>query len=341
MKKRGEGRATIKTIAEKAGVATSTVSRALTDKPDVDPDTKERILAIAKEIGYTPSALARSLVTRRSYTIGLALYSLADIWVVNLGPKLDEVFREAGYEVFLSTHYLDTEIEHTVCNNFRGRQVDGIIVVNSMLSREYPRLMAEWGIPVVLIGPMHKSEHRYIVAVDERAGSAKAVDYLIELGHRRIGFINFVAGYNPGRLRLEGYQQALQEHRIPFDPSLVTSSEETSCEEDGFRMATQLLSQPDPPTAIYCFNDRAAIGVCHAAARLGLRIPQDLSVVGFDDITIARYLQPPLTTIRPRTDDLGAKAAHMLLDLIAGRDAETPIVIGTELVERESTRRLE
>jgi len=327
-------RVTIKSIAREAGVSLTTVSRALNDRPDIHPATRQRILAIAQELGYTPSAIARSLATQRTHTIGLAVRTLSDMWVAQIVPPIEELAHSAGYEVFISTHHAEAGRERRVLRTFHSRQVEGMIVVSSVLGEEVATLHQAQGIPLVLISPLIQAPHRYVVQTHDVAGGRSATEYLIRLGHRRIAYISTPDWAASGYDRLQGYRAALQAHGIPWEPALVFEGD--AHETGGLEGVQALLSLPDPPTALFCFNDLTAVGALRGARFVGARVPQDLSVIGFDDVPLARYVDPPLSTIRQDMAALGGQAMHMLLDLIAGRETPAPVVLATELVERES-----
>jgi len=328
-------RATIKSIARRAGVSLTTVSRALNDKEDIHPETKARILAIADEMGYSPSAIARSLVTQRSHTIGLAVRTIADMWVAQIVPAIEEELRPAGYGVFLSMHYADVDQERRVLDTFRNRQVDGVIVISSMMGEDHTALYERFSVPTVLISPLRATSHPFVVSTDEQRGVQTATESLIGLGHRRIGHIGVPTWALPGRDRWQGYQQALQTAGLEVDPALVFTGD--AHEEGGREGLRALMSLPDPPTAIVCFNDLTAVGALRGARQLGLSVPGDLSLIGFDDVPLARYVEPPLTTVRQDTHALGHRAAQMLLHLMAGRQPPAPVVLDTTFVDRGST----
>ena len=329
-------RATIKSVARRAGVTPTTVSRALNDKPDISPATKARILAIAEEMGYVPSTLARNLATQRTHTIGLAVRTIADMWVAEVVPAIEDGLREAGYGVFLSTHYLNAERERQAVEAFRSRQVEGIIVISSVQRGGYLSLQQEWGVPIVLISPLMDTTYPYTVLSDGEGGARLATEHLISLGHRRIGYIGVPHWVIRAQDRLEGYRHTLQEYGIPYERSLVVPGD--AHQEGGYQGIRNLLALAQPPTAVVCFNDLTAIGVLRGAHAAGLHVPDDLSIIGFDDVPMAQYVEPPLSTVRQDTYGLGHKALTMLLDLIAGREPpEMPVVLPTELVERGST----
>jgi DNA-binding LacI/PurR family transcriptional regulator len=335
MKPKWRRRMTINNLADLAGVSVSTVSRVLNNKPDVSPETRERVLAIAAEAGYTPSALARSLVTQRTHIVGLGARTSSDQWWAEVVTSIEQVMHEAGFKVFLSNHYMEAARERAVVETFRSWQVDGIIVVTSVLAAEYSAPRVQRGIPIVLIHPLRETDHHYVIQADDVQGAHQATSYLIRLGHRRIGHVGLPSEYLPGRDRLEGYRQALEAAGLAYDPSLVVLG--SSPEKGGETGMERLLSLPKPPTAVFCFNDLLAIDALRRARTMGRRVPDDVSVIGYDDIALARYVEPALSTVRQDTAALGRRAALMLLDLIAGRETGAPIRVETQLVEREST----
>jgi DNA-binding LacI/PurR family transcriptional regulator len=328
-------RVTIKRIAREAGVSLTTVSRALNDRPDIRPDTRERILAIAQELGYTPNAIARSLATQRTNTIGLTVRTLLDMWAAQIILTIEELARSSGYEVFVSTHHAEAVRERAVLKTFHSRQVEGVIIVSSVLGEEIVALQGPLAMPIVLISPLVHTPHRYSVQVDEVGAAQSATEYLIRLGHRRIAHVGAPEWAAPGHDRLQGYRAALEAHGIPFDPELVFVGD--AHETGGLEGVQALLALRDPPTGLFCFNDLTAVGALHGARLKGVRVPQDLSVVGFDDVSLVNYVDPPLSTIRQDMKALGERAMRMLFDLIAGRETQAPVVLHTELVERLSS----
>jgi DNA-binding LacI/PurR family transcriptional regulator len=327
-------RVTINRIAREAGVSLTTVSRALNDRPDINPDTRERILSIAQGLGYTPSALARSLATQRSHTIGLALRTYLDAWAAQVLLTIEDLARTSQYEVFVSTHHAEADRERSVLRAFHSRHVEGMIIVSSVLGEELVTLHESLGIPLVLVSPLVRTPHPYTVQPCDAGAAQRAVEHLINLGHRRIAHISAPEWTAPGYDRVQGYRAALEAHSIPWDPRLVFEGD--AHETGGLEGVRALLGLSDPPTALFCFNDLTAVGALYGARMMGVRVPEDLSVVGFDDVPLAKYLDPPLCTVRQEIESLGSQAMLMLLDLIAGREAQAPVTVGTDLVERRS-----
>jgi LacI family repressor for deo operon, udp, cdd, tsx, nupC, and nupG len=327
----------IKDIAKAAGVSHSTVSRALSNSPLVNPETAERIRRIAQEMGYSPSAIARSLVTKRTYTIGLVVTSIADPFVAEIVRGTEEVALDNGYHVFLCNSNADPDREMAVVTALRERRVDGIIVTASRVGDLYLPLLEESQVPIVLINNQREGEYVYSIATDNVHGGQLATHYFIELGHRRIGCLTGPEGASSSFDRLEGYKRTLRQHNIPFDPALIGQGD--GAVDGGERAMGQLLSLSSPPTAVFCYNDRTAIGALAAIKSHGLQVPQDISLVGFDDIAFAAYVAPPLTTIAQQKYEMGRLAMEMVLRLLDGEGEVKDIVLLGKLVIRESCQR--
>ena len=328
----------IKDIAKAAGVSHSTVSRALSDSPLVKEETKRRIQRLAREMGYSPSAIARSLATKRTYTIGLVVTTIADPFVADIVRGVEEVALDKGYSVLLSNSNADPQREMAVVKTFHERRVDGVIVTASRVGDLYLPLLEEIGAPIVLINNLRDGKYVYSVATDNVHGAELATRYLIELGHRRIGYIACPNKERSNRDRLEGYRRALREANIAFQPALVARGDGKV--EGGREGMRQLLFLSPPPTAVFCYNDLTAIGAMMAVKGAGLRVPDDVSLVGFDDIAMASYVDPPLTTVRQRKYEMGRLAMEMLLNILSGEEATKSIVLQGELIVRKSCQAL-
>jgi DNA-binding LacI/PurR family transcriptional regulator len=322
----------IKDIAKSAGVSPSTVSRALNDHPRISQETKTRICHLAKEMGYTPSLLARSLVTRDTATIGVVITSVSDPFLADLVTSIEEVAQEQGYSVFMSSSYLDPDRELEAVSAFHGRRASGIIVIGSQVDTGYLQLRDRFPLPVVLT---NCRTWPHSVSTDNPAGARQATGHLVQLGHRRIAYIANGRSQRSNRDRSTSYQQVLAANGIPVDNDLIIEGDGTL--RGGSAAAQILLSRTQPPTAVFCFNDMTAIGVLSALHQARVRVPEEMSVVGFDDVESAAHCYPPLTTVRQPTDLMGQRLIHMLLALIQGQEDVGPEVLPAELVIREST----
>jgi DNA-binding LacI/PurR family transcriptional regulator len=324
----------IKDIARAAQVSHSTVSRALRDSPLVNPETRALIHKIAAEKGYTVSAVARSLVTRRTHTIGVVVTSIADPFVGEVVGGIEEFAIGRQYSVILATCHADAEREQRAVRSFQERRVDGILVTASRVGALYLPMLKEMQVPIVLINNQHPGEFVHHVSIDNPAGARAVTSHLLELGHRRVGYIGDRFGLHSDEERFAGYRETLDGAGIPVDPELVVYGESTP--ESGRNAMNELLGRSDPPTAVFCYNDMSAYGAMRAARDRGIRVPEDLSIAGFDDLYLSSYSDPPLTTFRQPKHEMGCDAAEILLELLAGRSPANIVKPGT-LVRRQST----
>jgi len=328
----------IKDIARLAHVSHPTVSRALQNSPLVNPRTAENIRKIADQEGYHASAVARGLVTRRSRTIGLVVTTVADPFTSEVFSGIEQEAHDRGYCVFLSESNADPERERQVVRTFAERRVDGIIVTSSRVGALYLPLLSEMMVPIVLVNDQHPGAFVHSVMIRNLEGSRAAANHLIELGHRRIGFIGDQIGYQSDAERCAGYREALEAAGIGFTPELVAQGDGKP--EAAMRAMDQLLALAHPPTAICCYNDMTALGAMRSIRLHGRRIPEDISVVGFDDLFFASYTQPPLTTVRQPMRRMGQMAMESLFKLMSGDASEIRIKVEAELIVRESTARV-
>ncbi len=327
-------RVSIKDIARAAGVSHSTVSRALRNSPLVNAETAAHIRRIAEEMGYIPNIVAQSLVTQRTYTVGLVVTSIADPFVDQIVEGIEDLATREGYSVFLSSSHADPGREIAVVETFHRRRVDGVIVLASRVGSLYTERLQELGVPIVLINNQAEGAYLYSVSVDDLGGARKAVRHLIDLGHRCIGYAGCHFRPPSNRRRLEGYRQELAQAGLPYESDLVVHVRTFSDVENGRQALPHLLEAG--ATAVFCYNDRMAIGLMVEARKRGVHIPDDLSVVGFDDIEASWYVNPPLTTVHQPRFEMGQQAMQMLLDLLAGQEVDD-VILSCDLVVREST----
>lgn len=327
-------RVSIRDIADAAGVNHSTVSRALHGRGRMSAATRARIIELAADMGYTPDARARSLVSGRTFTIGVVVTTIADPFVADVVNGIEHAAHEAGYSVFLSSSHADPEREMQVVETFQQRRVDAVIVTASRIGSLYTAKLEDFRVPIVLVNSQGEGEYLHSVAVDDVMGARLAVQHLLDLGHRRIAYIGSAARPVSSRRRLAGLRQALEETGLPVEPERIVTpqaEDDLMAGEMGF---TQLKS--GNPTAIFAYNDMTAIGAMLAARDAGVDIPGQLSVVGFDDIEATRFTSPALTTIRQPREMMGRTAMEMTLALLSGQ-AVNDKLLPCELVVRAST----
>lgn len=329
---------TIRDVARAAGVSVATVSRVLNRKDTVTAETERHVREVIRRLEYVPHGGARSLTTRRTHVIGVVLPEMYGDFFSELIRGIDRVARPQGYHVLVSGSHSDPEETEAVLHALHGR-VDGLVLMMpgpgaEPLARALPR-----NIPVILLNGPPGSRHPTL-SVDNRAGARLAVDHLLDLGHRRIALIGGPDGNADAAERRLGYREALAARGIEPDPSLELAGDFR--EESGFAAAEELVrrgSQGGAPTAVFAANDAMAIGCLAGLRAKGLQVPEDLSLVGFDDVPNARYLTPALTTVRVPIAEVGGRATERLLESVSepeGGDGPHEVVAPT-LSIRDST----
>lgn len=330
---------TIKDIARELGIAHSTVSRAIHDDPRISRETKQRVLEAVARLGYRPNAAARGLVSRRMQAIGLVIPGVADMFYGRIVDGVDRAAYEAGFGLSLYLTHGERRRELDALAQVSERRVDGLIVMARRIPNNVLLDLARQEIPLVLLEPQDLGLGIDSVRVDNRDGAYKAVRYLLDLGHRRIGFIAGPKGQRESLERWQGYRQALAEVGLPYQPELVQPGDYT---EAGGAAAVQRWLQLGPakrPTAIFASNDRSAIGAMAALQEAGVRVPEEISVMGYDDIAAAAYSRPAITTMRQPIEEMGATAARLLIDRLVRqrKSGWQEVLLKAELVIREST----
>lgn len=340
----GKPRVTSYQVAQRAGVSRTTVSLVLNEVRGVNirEETRRRVLRAAEELGYVPNAAARSLVSGQTRTLGLVISHAEHLQVDAFIPQLlygfGLVSRQRGYRVLLET-VEDVTKPDAYTELVRGNRIDGLAVLNFRCDdSQLPELIRR-GFPVVLIGfhPWPGLEDKiFAVETDGVAAAIRATRHLIALGHRRIAHITFSPeNYYATQDRLRGYRQALQAAGIEWDPAWVRYGNFSAA--SGYQAMRQLLRRKPYPTALFAGNDTIALGAMAAIHRKGLRIPEDIAVVGYDDIPTAPYMVPPLTTVRISPLEQGRIAAEMLSGLIEGNPPQhRRICLPAPLIVRES-----
>lgn len=322
----------IKDIAKAAGVSPSTVSRALHGHPRISEATIARVRHLAQEMGYTPSMPARSLVTQDTATIGLIITQASDPFLGHLVLGVEEEAQGCGYSVFLVSSYRDADREREIVYSLHERRVTGVVVTGSEIDAGYLELAERYPMPIVLV---NCPTYPYSVSTDNQAGARQAMEHLLQNGHRRVAYVANRRSYDTDLDRLASYRAVLTEHEISIDKELIVSGDGSL--DGGVKAMEQLLALSRRPTAVFCFNDMTAIGAIYALTRAGLHVPDDCSVIGYDDLELAAYYCPPLTTVRQYSYRLGQRAMHMLSALIQGRGDVQAEVLPAKLVVRQTT----
>ena len=327
---------TIRDVAVHAGVSVTTVSHVVNETRPVSADLRQRVLAAMAELGYQPNALARSLRRKQTHTLGMIVPDSANPFFAEVARGIEDTSFDIGYTVILCNSVGSLAREALYVDLLAKKQVDGVLLVAAGDSLRQVRTLQVRAIPLVVVDRDLPGSVVDCVLTDNVQGGRLATEHLLHLGHRRIGCITGASDLTPSAGRADGYRQALAAAGIPCDETLIIKGDFQ--DQSGYVGAQELLRLPNPPTAIFACNDLMAIGAMSAALEAGLRVPTDLSVVGFDDIHLAGYVNPPLTTVAQPKFELGRTAARMLLERIDKRDlAPRRCLLPTQLVVRHST----
>lgn len=308
---------TIRDIARLAGVSKSTVSRVLNAHPRVDVETRERILNVMQEHGFIPNAAATGLAKGHSKLIGLLVPALTWELVSDVLQGVAGVIEDTQYEIILYSASPEKDFSQVIDRMLATNMAVGILALLHMQSPQHLVELHRQGLPVVLINHIATRVEIPQVGIDNTAATYTAIQHLLNLGHRRIGFILGLPEIQCTHDRYEGYRKALQDAGIPLDPALVLEGN-YQC-EGGYQCARKLFAMSEPPTAIFASNDLTAYGVLEAADEQGVHIPDDIALVGFDDIPPSAHVQPALTTVHHPFKEMGRSAAQLLLTLINQR----------------------
>lgn len=326
---------TIREVALRAGVSPSTVSHIINNTRFVAPETRERVLAAMAELNYRPNVLARSLRRGETRTLGLILPDSANPFFAEVARAIEDAAFRAGYNVILGNTENDLAREQVYVDVFVQKQVDGLIFVATGDQSPSLEELLRLELPVVVVDRQLPGLQVDSVLTNNLQGGLLATRYLLSRGHRRIGCLTGPSHLTPSAERVVGYRQALAEARLAIDEQLIRRGDFHP--HSGYTLTYELLCLDQPPTALFVCNDMMALGALRALTEAGLRVPADCAVVGFDDIELASYANPPLTTIRQDKAALAATAVKFLLERIAdpGLPARTHLV-ATSLVERQS-----
>nr|WP_205831167.1 LacI family DNA-binding transcriptional regulator [Microbispora sp. CL1-1] len=322
---------TVAEIAHLAGVSAPTVSRVLNGHAGVALATRQRVEAVLREHGY------RRRDSEPAAIIELVFHALESLWALEIIQGVEQVAREHELAVVLTEMQGRLTPGRAWTEQVLARRPTGVVAVFSELTVQQQSQLATRSIPLVVLDPTGEPLHETpSVGATNWTGGMAATRHLLDLGHRRIAMLSGPTQWPCCRARLDGYRAAMDAAGVPVDPALVRTS--TLYVEGGLRDGTELLRLPDPPTAVFCSNDLQALGMYEAARRAGVRIPDDLSVVGFDDLSFTQWAGPPMTTVRQPLVQMGAAAARMVLALSEGERLEQHRVeLATTLVVRDST----
>jgi len=328
---------TLKSVAARVGLTASTVSAVLNNSSashSVPERTKKRIQAAARRLNYRPNFFARSLRVKRTYTIGVILAEIGDAYGSVVVSGMERHLREQNFFFLTVAHRHDEKLLATYSTMLQERGVEGFITLDTFLTKEPP-------LPTVAVAGHRRIKRVTNLVLDHRRAASLALNHLVDLGHKKIAFMKGSAVSADSDVRWNAICEVAAELGIPVQPELMVQLEGDDPTPDlGYPFAKQLLARKQPFTALFAYNDISAIGSIRAFQEAGLRVPDDLSVVGFDDIQNSAYISPPLTTVRQPMRKMGEIAARTLLDRIEGRAKYVPeIAVEPELVVRQSTAR--
>jgi LacI family transcriptional regulator len=329
---------TLKELAARARVHPSTISRVANRDPSlrIAPATRARIEALLRETEYRPNGIARGLKLRQTFVLAVVIPDVTNPFFAALFRGVEDGASPRGYNVLLCNTDGSPERQSSHLQSLQARRVDGIILASSVLNDPTVRWVRDQRLPYVLVNRFSEEGQDPFVGSDDIQGARLATQHLVQLGHRRIGHLAGKATVSTGVLRRRGYLAALADRGLPADPQLVAESGYT--EEGGAQAAERLLSLPDPPTALFAVTDMTAVGAFGTARRMGVRIPDDVAIVGYNDIPLASRLVPGLTTVRVPIHEFGVGAARLLLEQIdTGAATNRRLVFTPELVVRGST----
>jgi LacI family transcriptional regulator len=326
----------IRQVAKRAGVSTATVSRTINSPQQVKPGTARRVWKVIEELKYFPNTQARSLVSGRSRIVGLIVSDITNPFFPELVKGFEDAASQKGYEVLLSNTEYDSSRMATGVRRMLERKVDAVAIMTSEMDRSLTQQLAHRDIPMVFLDVGQVDKHVSNIKVDYAHGISQAVGHLLELGHRRIAFISGPGDLKSARIRRLAFLKAMKERGIIGDQCLIETGNHRV--DGGFSAMSRILDGEWLPTAVLCSNDLTAIGGLRAIRRHGLRVPHDISVVGFDDIALAEFTEPPLTTVRLPRRELAGKAFEALLASLGDTSRMgVEYAITPELIVREST----
>ena len=320
---------TIKDIAKRAGVSHSTVSRALRGSPLISESTTEGIRQIAQELGYMPRAAARSLKTNRSQVLGVVVSSMNDPFFGEILQGIEDGAQESGYSLFIAASQRDLVREQKIVQSMMEHRVDGVIICSTTFSAEKGRQFLAYGLPIVVINNQSAEDYRYSIYHDDVDGSRQVTRHLIELGHLRIAYLGNSLSGRTTFDRQTGYLQEMESANLPI-PQGYTYEIAGGEPQNGLDALKHFLDLSIVPTALVCYNDMLAVGMLKGLQQIGIKVPEDISVAGFDNIVFSTYTNPPLTTFDQPKQFIGSEAARLVIDLLQAHN-DDPATAGPKI----------
>ncbi|AIQ13610.1 LacI family DNA-binding transcriptional regulator [Paenibacillus durus] len=309
---------TIRDVAMRANVSPATVSRVLNQSKPVSKAVREKVMRVVEELNFNPNSVARSLAMKESKLIGVVIPNIDSVFLSKFVNIIEEEFFKHNYTTLLCNTRRDDDVEKDYLRLLKDKYVDGVVLMTSHPKPHQIEFFEQEDIPVVFAGHTDTTEQFSSVNIDNYQAMYDAARYLLENGHRRIAFFGGPFIYRQAVERLSGYKQALADYGVKYEESLVFANDYDI--EHGFENGIQLFQRADRPTAVCCVSDMVAVGAIKAAEMSGLRVPEDISIMGFDDIRLAKAYRPGITTIRQPIHELSVQAAEMLLKQIKHKD---------------------
>ncbi len=327
----------IKAVAKKANVSVTTVSRVLNHPESVSAKTREHILGVMKQMNYTPNWFARNIQSAKTGVIGLIVPDMLDPVNMEIAKGISDGAHQKSYSIMLCNTDFDLEKERSYVESFTGRRVDGLIFISSLLKKPDFQKLKKNGVPYVLVGKNHNMDNENTVYTDYKSGAEEAVTHLVEMGYERIAMILGQTPKAENLEKLEGYKVALKKGKILFEEELVVTGQNNI--EGGFVATSKLLALQQPPDAIFASTDTMAFGAMEKIKQMELKIPEDIALVGFNDLKTGAVVEPKLTTVTIPMYRMGLLAARLIFDLIEeGSDVMTgqEVVLQSKLKIRKS-----
>lgn len=331
----------IKEVARRAGVSIATVSRVINNTAAVSPALRKRVEDIIDETGYRPNALAKELQSNKTNTIGV-LISVEVLDLTSLGSTINaitDVLKKKGYNLMLANSRFDQKEELDYFKVFQEKRVDGILYFAVSFTEDHYNMLKKYPIPIVMIGQENDRLNLPCILQDNYNAAMEATEYLIKMGHVDIGYIG-LPEYDAaaGQERRKGFKAAMKSHNLEINPDFLDEGDFSI--ESGYNSMKRILNRSNKrPTAIFAATDFMALGAIHYLSELGLTVPDDISIIGFDDVDVAAFLNPPLTTIHSDNHTVGRQAAELLLQIIENQEIQSRrFVAGYELMVRKSVK---
>lgn len=333
---------TMKDIAEELGISIGTVSKVLRDHPDISVETRDRVRRRMRELNYRPNLTARALVTGRTHTVGLVVPDLVHPFFGEIAAGLSKPLSKKGYSLIISSSDEDLELENRAIDQLLSRRVDALLIAPSRRDWDWLKTFEKQKTPLILIDRRPDGVKVNFVGVNDEEVGYMATTHLIAMGCRRIAHIGGPA-ISTAIGRLLGFRRALEDAGHSYDPAFVISREhaDEASDQTGYAAMQELLAGQRLPDGVFCYNDPAAMGAMQAAIEKGLRIPQDVAIVGAGNVRYAKFLRVPLSTIDQQSQQIGERAGKLALKLIEAKAPVKPlaILLAPQMIARESSAR--